>query len=169
MVASGCSSAYLAQVGGDTDRVYSKTFITSYDVAWDAMQDALKSETFEITSKETGVIQTRWADNTKAVNLSESFEGSHAFVKSEYRLKVNLSKTFFEGVPAVKVSVSKDQIIQQDILDHARPMESNGIDENTILYRVGRLIVVKQKLDDYDKEQKEFEAQSAEDAKNKKN
>lgn len=156
-VAMGCSSAYLDQVGGDQDRSYSKTFITTYDVAWDAMQDALKSENFEVTNKDSGVIQTRWADNTAAINLSESFRGAQAFVKSEYRFKIYLSKTFFDGVPAVKVSVHKDQLVQQDILDQTRTMESTGVDENTILYRVGRLILVKQKLEDYDKEQKEFE------------
>ncbi|MCM0605540.1 MAG: hypothetical protein KA715_05570 [Xanthomonadaceae bacterium] len=156
---SGCSSAYVKQIGGDTDRHYSKTFITDYDLVWDSVQDALKTERFDLTNKDTGFIQTRWNDNTAAMNTLESVQGAHSFVKSEYRMKVVLSKTFYEGIPAVRVSVQKDQVIQQDILDRPRVIETNGIDENTFLYRIARLIVMKQKVDAYDKEQKEMELQ----------
>lgn len=158
---TGCSSAYVKQIGGDNDRHYSKTFLSDYDLVWDSVQDALKTERFEMTNKDTGFIQTRWNDNTAAMNTLESVQGAHSFVKSEYRMKVNLSKTFYEGVPAVKVSVQKDQVIQQDILDRPRIIETNGVDENTFLYRISRLILMKQKIDAYDKEQREMELQQA--------
>lgn len=161
IVVSACSSAYVKQIGGDIDHQYSKTFIGNYEVVWESVQDALKSERIEAVNKDTGYIQTGWADNTAAMNLAESYMGSHAFVKSEYRMKINLAKMFHQGVPAVRVSVHKDQLIQQDVLETPRIVETNGVDENTFLYRIGRLIVMKNKMDAEEKEQKEAELKNA--------
>ena len=159
--APGCMSAYVKQVGGDVDRSYTRTFIADYETAWDALQDAMKSEKFETSNKEAGFVQTQWGDNTHALNAEEAYYGSAVYVSAHYRMKVHLTKTFFEGVPAVKLSVQKDQMIQLDVLEGQKAMESNGIDEHTFLYRVGRLIYMKLKLAEAEKAKKEQELKNA--------
>jgi hypothetical protein len=46
----------------------------------------------------------------------------------------------------VKVTVQREQVAQRDALDDFRPLESDSIEENTLLYRIGRIITLKTRL-----------------------
>jgi hypothetical protein len=46
----------------------------------------------------------------------------------------------------VRISVQKEQLVQRDVLEGWRPIETDSIDEKTLLYRVGRIIFIKMKL-----------------------
>lgn len=159
----GCASAYVKQVGGDISKAVTRTFVVEYPLAWESVQDALKSEKIDSADKGTGSIQTLWDDNTQAMNTLDAVQGHAVYVKSKYRFKIKLNKTFHQGVPAVQVSIRKDQLIQQDVLEDLRVVESDGTDENTLLYRVGRLIYMKNKVQELDKQREEQEKKAAEE------
>ena len=145
--ASSCASAYRQTVAGNgLQQVFAKTFVTDFNTAWQACLDSLKSIRLDISNREGGFIQTRWTENTAEKNFTDSFGGADAYLKAQYRVRVNVSKGFYNGTPTVKVSVQREQLIQRDVLEGWRPIETDSIEENTLLYRIGRIIYIKMKI-----------------------
>ncbi len=142
----GCMSAYRKQVGADLSRTYTKIFLTDVNTAWQAVLDSLRSSRIDISNREGGLVQTRWTENTAEKNFVDSFGSADAFLKAQYRFRVVVAKGFYNGKPSVKVTVQKEQLIQRDVLEGWRPVESDSVDENTLLYRIGRLIQIKLRM-----------------------
>lgn len=143
---ASCTSAYKRSVAGHNVEVYSKIYLTDFNTAWQSVLDALKSARLDVSNREGGFIQTRWTDNTAEKNFTDSFGSANAYLKTQYRFRVNVAKGFYNGKPSVKVTVQKEQLVQRDVLEGWRPTESDSIDENTLLYRIGRLIVIRHRL-----------------------
>lgn len=142
----GCMSAYKKSVGGDTARVFNRIYLTEYNTAWQAVLDSIKSLRLDVSNREGGFVQTRWQDNTTEKNFIDSFGTADAFLKAQYRLRLTVAKGFFNGKPSVKVTVQKEQLVQRDVLEGWRPVESDEVDERTLLYRIGRLISIRTRL-----------------------
>jgi len=149
----GCMSAYKKNVGHDTTLTFSRVYLTDFNTAWQAVLESLKAVPIDIPNRDAGFIQTRWIENTAIKNFTDSFGTADTYLKSQYRLRVSLSRGGnYNGVPAVKVTVQKDQLIQRDVLDGWRPVETDSIEENTLLYRIGRLITIKTQLTQIEEE-----------------
>lgn len=141
-----CTQAYIQSLGGDETQAVERLYTTDLDIAWQAVLESLKNSRLDITNREGGYIQTKWTDNTSEKNFSDSFGGGDLYLKAQFRLRIALSKGFYNGQQVVKVSVEKEQLVQRDVLDGFRPILSDTIDEKTLLYRVGRIIFMKMKL-----------------------
>src|ERR1035437_3121444 len=81
--ASGCMTAYKKSVGGDTDQVFSKIFLTEYSMAWEAAVDALKASPMEVVNRENGSLQTKWIDNNAERNLTDSAGSVTPYTKAQ--------------------------------------------------------------------------------------
>jgi hypothetical protein len=143
---SSCMSAYKKSVGGDSSQMLTRIYFADFNTAWQSVLDALKSCRLDVTNREGGYVQTKWTDNTAEKNFAESYGGTEAFLKAQYRVKVTVSKGFYNGQPSVKVMVQKEQLVQRDVLEGWRPIENDSIDENTLLYRIGRIIYMRMKI-----------------------
>jgi hypothetical protein len=146
--ASGCMSAYKKSVGGDADRVYTKVLISDYPIAWESAVDALKASPMDIVNRENGTLQTKWIDNTSERNLIDAAGSVSPYTKAQYRFRATLAKGFYDGKTSVRVSVQKEQQIQRDVLEGWINQESDGIQENSLLYRIGKVIESKLRLQD---------------------
>jgi len=142
----GCASAYQKMVGSNIDQVYFKTFVVEYLSVWDAAIDALKTSPMELVNRENGILQTKWIDNTAERNMLDSNGRESLYVRAQFRFRVVLAKGFFEGRPSVKVSVQKEQQYQRDVLEGWRNLETDGIQENAMLYRIGKLIDMRERV-----------------------
>lgn len=149
---SSCVSAYHKGVGGDTEKTFEQIYRTDFNTAWQAVIESLKSVRLETVNREGGFIQTRWTENTEAKNFIEPFFGSDSYLKAQYRFKVTVGKGFYNGQEAVKVAVEKEQMILRDVLDGWKPIVSDGVDENTLQYRIGRLVYIQMKIAKLEKE-----------------
>jgi hypothetical protein len=105
-----------------------------------------------VSNREGGYVQTKWTDNTDDRNFIDAFGDADAYLKAQYRFKVTVAKTFFKSKAAIKVTVQRDQLVQRDVLEGWQPVESDSVEENTLLYRVGRLIMIKMKLAEMEEE-----------------
>lgn len=150
----GCASAYQKSLGGDTDRVVSRIYLSDFDTVWQSTLDALKHNRLDISNRESGFIQTRWTDNTTEKNFVDSFGDTDSYLKAQYRFRVSVQKghSYERDHAAVKLTVQKEQLIERDVLEGWRPVETEPIEENTLLYRVGRLILIRMKLAKIDDE-----------------
>lgn len=158
---SGCMSAYKKSVGGDINMQFTKIYLTDFNTAWQSALDALKHSRLDVSNREGGFVQTKWTDNTAERNFTDSFGVQDSYLKAQYRFSVTLSKGFYNGKPSVKVVVQKEQLIQRDALEGWRPAESDSIDENTLLYRIGRIIVMRIKLSKLEEEKTKKEIQES--------
>lgn len=144
---SSCIKSYRPTAGDNNiEIVLSRMFVTDLNTAWQAVLAALKNSTADVANRESGFIQTKWTENTAEKNFTDSFGAADSYLKAQYRFKVNVASTTFDGKPVVKVAVQKEQLIQRDVLEGWRPIETDSIEENTLLYRIGRLISIQMKI-----------------------
>jgi hypothetical protein len=159
---AGCMSAYRRSVGAQIDQVFTKVFRTDVTTSWEACLESVKSMTLDISNREAGYLQTRWTDNTAEKNFSDSFAGAKAYLKAQYRFKVSVAQAYYNGEPVVKVAVQREQMVQRDVLDGWKPIQSDGIEEQTLLYRISRIVKLKLRMARALEKKTEEETQSLE-------
>lgn len=146
LTATGCASGTKELLGRDTELTFTRIFRTDFETAWQGALEALKRNRFEITDRESGFIQTKWTDNTAERNLVDSFGSADSYLKAQYRLKVTVRRGFYEGSPSAKVTVLREQLVERDVLEGWRPVATDAIEEKTLLYRMGRIIIIRTRL-----------------------
>jgi hypothetical protein len=143
---NGCVSAYKESVGGETEQVFSRIYLTDFNTAWQGVLEAMKHNRLDISNREAGYVQTKWTDNTEEKNLADSVGDAPSYLKAQYRFRVNVAKGFYNGKPSVKVTVQREQLVERDVLEGWRPLETDSVEENTLLYRIGRICFIRMKL-----------------------
>jgi len=149
---SGCMSAYKQSVGSDAAQIYTRIFLIDFNTAWQAVLDSLKNSALDVSNREGGYVLTKWTDNTSERNFTDSFGGANAYLLAQYRFRVTVAKGFYNGKPSVKVTVQKDQLVQRDVLEGWKPVETDSVDENTLIYRISRLIFMRSKVNKFEEE-----------------
>lgn len=142
----GCMTAYKKSVGANTQTNFNRVYAADFNTAWLAVLDAMKSIRLDVTNREAGFLQSRWMDNTKEKNFADGDGSTSPYMRAQYRFKVSVASGVYDRVRGVKVIVQREQFAQRDALDENRPLESDSIEENTLLYRIGRIIAVKTRL-----------------------
>ncbi len=158
---SGCMTAYKRSVGANTQSSFQRVYRTDFNNAWQSTLDAMKSMRLDVTNREAGFLQTRWMDNTKEKNFTDGDGVSAPYMRAQYRFKVSISSGVYRGKPAMRVSVQREQFAQRDALDDFRPLESDSIEENTLLYRIGRLINLRSRIAKLEEKKMQAEIQQA--------
>jgi hypothetical protein len=149
-------STYLESIGEKPDGRLERVFLASFDEIWDATLEALKNQSFEITSKEAGFLQTKWVLNTKEKNEEDAIEASYPYVKAQYRIQIQLLEQKGQGV---LVTLRRQQLVMRDMLEGWHAKESDLIEEQTLLYRIGRLIWLRKKVREIDDKKAQTELQ----------
>jgi hypothetical protein len=160
----GCMTAYKKSVGGDSDKVFNKIFISEYPLAWESAVEALKASPMDVVNRENGTLQTKWIDNTAERNLLDSAGSVSPYIKAQFRFRLSLAKGFFEGEPSVRVNIQKEQQVQRDVLEGWINQETDGIQENSLLYRISKLIEMKRRLQDIENQHLNKQMQKATDS-----
>ncbi len=140
---SACSSLPFARHNYAETRI----FISDYSTAWSATLEAIAQgkDIIKIQNREQGIIETNWIDNTELQHFLDEFTDEDFFLRSRYKLQVQLREGKKNGEqPVVLVRVMKFAQIEKTFLGGWDDMESNHIDEKTYLYRIGRLIAIQQ-------------------------
>lgn len=143
---SGCGSYDQFRHITEEFEVPTKIYKVEYNQAWQAVSDIMKKYNLEVKSQQSGLIKTRWEDNTLEINFSDSFGSSDSIKGAKFKLVVNVIKGFRGTREVTKVTVFKRQLIEQDFLQGWKVVPSDGILEKTILYRIDRILRIEQKL-----------------------
>lgn len=133
-----------------------EVFNFDFNRTWQATLEAMKQYDLAVQNQETGLIKTRWIDNTKLLNFTNSFSNTTDVKAAQFRMQVNVVKGFRGEREVAKVTFYKRQLIEQDFLQGWKEEPSDGIAERVLLYRIGRILEREKKLDDIQK-QKEKE------------
>lgn len=149
--------AYRKSVVGTTPKVYERIYLTDFSTAWAAVKESLKSTRIDVDNREGGMIQTRWTDNTADRNFVDTFGSADVYLKAQYRFKITVAAGAYNGRPSVRVTVQRDQLVKKDALEGWKPVDSDSVEETTLLYRISRLVYMRMKLAQSEEERKKRE------------
>ena len=137
----------------------STVFKADFNQTWQAVIQVMKRFDISYQNQESGQIKTRWMDNTQEVNFQNSFKKSDSVKAARFRIIVNVVKGYRSNREVSKITIFKRQMIEQDFLQGWKEMASDNILEKTLLYRIGNLVKIDNKLKEIDRirEQKELD------------
>lgn len=141
-----CASYEQFQYLSEEYEIPSKVFRTDFNQTWQAVIEVMKDHDLAVQSQESGVIKTRWQDNTLSLNFADSFGSSDSVKAAKYKLIVNVTKGFRGSREVAKVTVFKRQMVEHDFLQGWKTVQSDTIVEKTLLYRIERLLKIEEKL-----------------------
>ncbi len=161
LLLTGCVSAYIETVGGDAAKQVTRSYYTDMPMAWQAVIDVMKNSQLDVTNREGGFMLTKWIDNTSEKNFSDSFGNANVYLKAQYRLRISLAPGFLHKKNTVTIGIIKEQLTQEDLLEGFKPLPTDLIAENTLLYRIGRVITIRSKIAAADAEKNKKELQKS--------
>jgi hypothetical protein len=141
-----CSSYKEFQSLREEDAVPSKTFSFDYDQTWQAALQVMQKFDLSLQSQELGTIKTRWIDNTVELNFADSFGKNESIKSAKFKIVLNVSRQDRLTRALTKVSIYKRQMIEKEFLQGSKPERSDGTLENSLLYRIGRILTMEKEL-----------------------
>ncbi len=154
----GCSSyENYKQVTEDLE-IPSQVYRADYNKVWQEVMKITNKFDREVYNQESGVIKTRWMDNTLELNFADSFGSNDAVKSAQFKLIINVVKGFRGNKEVSKVTVFKRQRVEHDFLQGWKVIRSDGILEKSILYRLERSLAIESKLQEIE-EKKSKEAE----------
>ena len=139
--ASGCATASdklekRLKIGEPVARVYA----AKYEEVEGAIKQAMIRYPQRVDNTEAGIFET---DYVKGEARFRSPAASTEFSPGyRYRLLLRLVRGKNDEKPAVKVLVTKQAEIARDFFSQPDPVGSDGLEEEVVLYRIGREIVL---------------------------
>ncbi|OFZ36060.1 MAG: hypothetical protein A2504_03395 [Bdellovibrionales bacterium RIFOXYD12_FULL_39_22] len=157
---TSCSSYQQFKYITEEFEIPSQVFNVPYVKGWQAALEVMKAYELESPDQEAGIIKTRWTDNTLELNFVDSFGGRDAVKSAQFKIIVNVAKGYKGTGEVSKITIFKKQLVEQDFLQGHKEIPSDGIFEQTLLYRIQRVITIDQKIQEIEK-QKSLEAESS--------
>lgn len=150
---AGCSNLPFVKV----NRAPTRIFLTDFSTAWTASLEAVSAgkDIIRIQNRETGVIETNWIDNSNSRQFLDVFSDEDFFLRSRYRLQVQVREGKKNEQQAVMIRVLKSHQTETTFLGGFQDSESDGLEESVYLYRIGRLIAIQQHNEEMSEAQKQ--------------
>jgi hypothetical protein len=156
----GCASYEKFRQITEEVEVPARIFAADYNQTWQAVIQVIKKYDIAQQNQEAGYIKTRWMDNTLEINFTDSFGSSDAIKAAKFKLVVNVVKGYRSSREVAKVTIFKRQLVEQDFLQGWKELSTDGIMENTLLYRIGRIIDIDNKIREIDKAKEKEQLES---------
>jgi hypothetical protein len=117
---------------------YTKAFRAKYDSVWKATLIALSKYPLEKNDKTSGEI------STTLIEGDQVFKPYNRTIKSNehYKLEIILEKRVLRGQKIVVLRIEKKPMIKGDFMNVDREIDSDGIEENVLLYRISREVSI---------------------------
>lgn len=120
-----------------------RVFYFPYDSVWRAAQLALKYP-IAVNNMDNGILET---DFIKAL---DGFTAPHETKRPSdgirYKITLSLARGRVEGKDSVRVNIIKTLEKKRDFFSEPESLESDGLEEKTIFYRIERELIVEEAL-----------------------
>lgn len=114
-------------------------FYSDFPSVWRATQLALASYPIRVNNMDLGILDSEEIKGFRAWTPPHQKKKTGGFT---YNLNVRVVKGSIEGKDATKVSIVKNIEVQKDFFSNSKKLPSDGLEEQTILYRIGREIQI---------------------------
>lgn len=135
---------------------------------WAAVVSTMKRFEIEQQNMDSGVIKTKWIDNTVALNFSDSFGTTDKIKAARFKMLINVASSSTSKKNAqTKITIFKRQLVENDVFQGWKEIETDHITEKTLLYRIQRLVAMDETIEKLQLEKesrmiKSFENQTSE-------
>lgn len=133
---SGCVTATEKLEARQSDGPYSRVFYANYEDVEIALKQSMIRYPQKIDNTDAGIFETdyikgdaRFRPPHKQTVFSPGYR---------YRILVRLVRGRTDERPAIKVQITKKPEVVRDFFSDADSMKSDGLEEQVILYRIGR-------------------------------
>lgn len=144
----GCSNMPFVK----QNKAPSRIFLTDFSTAWTAALEAVANgkDVIRVQNRETGTIETNWIDNSESRQFLDVQSDEDFFLRSRYKLQVQVREGKKNDQQAVLVRVLKHGQKEGTFMAGFQDSESDLLEESVYLYRIGRLIAIQQYTDEQD-------------------
>jgi len=120
-----------------------KIFFAQYDLVWKAAHAALRY-TIANENQDYGIIET---DYIKTVDgWLPPNQQQPQYRSGRYKLVMTFAKTTVNGRESTRVNIDKKIEIFKDFISETQTISSDGLEEQTIFYRIERELLIAQAL-----------------------
>lgn len=120
-----------------------KIFFASYDLVWKAAHSAIKY-TIANENQDYGVIETDFIKTVDGWLPPDQTKPQHK--SARYKLTLSFAKGETNGRNSTRVTVEKKIEAFRDFISETQSVQSDGLEEQSIFYRIEREIVIAQAL-----------------------
>jgi hypothetical protein len=142
--AAGCA---LFEERGNPPEVYGpreQVFYASFDEVWKAVNLVLQAYPLRVSNMDQGIIET---DSIRGNRIWSAPYGRETSGSGRaYSLNVRVVKGKSESKPLTKVILLKEAQVQTDFFSDPKQTPSDGLEERTLLYRIGREVQIDRAL-----------------------
>lgn len=141
---SGCSLFQPSSNNLETRGPVTQVFEGSYDEVWRSVQKALIRYPIRINNIDEGIIETEQIRGSERFTPPPPLSPYSPSIR--YRLKIQAIRgVTAEDTPSVKVRIQKEKVLRRDfITEEEHP--SDGLEEKSLLYRIGRELQIERGL-----------------------
>lgn len=120
-----------------------KIYFASYDLVWKAAHSAIKY-TIANENQDYGIIET---DFIKSVDgWLPPHQTSPQYKSARYKLILSFAKGTTKGKDSTRVTIEKKIEVFRDFISETQTVQSDGLEEQSIFYRIEREIIIAQAL-----------------------
>jgi hypothetical protein len=136
---------------------------------WAAVVGTMKRFEIEQQNMDSGVIRTKWIDNTLALNFTDSFGTTDKIKSARFKMLISVASAGAnKKKPQTKVTIYKRQLVENDAFQGWKEVETDYITEKTLLYRIERVVSMDETIERLQREKesrmiKNFEGQTNND------
>jgi len=121
-----------------------RPFAANFEEVWKAVNLVLQPYPLRTSNMDQGVLETDAIRGNRIWIAPYGHEGPDG--GQSYKLTVKVLKGAAAGSNATRVTILKDAQRQMDFFSEARQQPSDGLEEDMILYRIGREIQIERAL-----------------------
>lgn len=122
---------------------YQKIYYASYDNVWRAAQLALKYP-IAMNNMDNGVLETEFIKADEG--FQAPYEAEEASAGLRYKINMILVKGKSEGRDSVRVTIRKTTEKRRDFFADPEAIQSDGLEEKVIFYRIDRELQIDEGL-----------------------
>ena len=134
---SGCATSEHSYDGFSP---ISKVYNEEFEIVWRAAQLALQKYPMRVNNIDTGLLETDWVKGYEI--WKPPIKPKVKAAGARYKIIVRTIKGKSQGEVAIKVSLQKKIEKKRDFFAEVEKPASDGLEEKSILYRIGREIQI---------------------------
>lgn len=120
-----------------------KVYFANYDQVWRAAHAALKYPIAQ-ENQDTGIIETEYIKGMDGWLPPNEQRPPSSGIR--YKLVLTFAKGRTEGRESTRVTIDKKMEILRDFFSEPEPIESDGLEEKILFYRIEREIIINEAL-----------------------
>lgn len=144
-ILSACASAFKSPEPKIQDGPTATVFYEDFNTVWNAAQKVMAKYPMRINNIDKGILESDFVKASEAYR--PPFQQKPISDGYRYQIITRVIKGNIRGKGSIKVTVEKIATLKKDFFSAEEPVPSDGFEEQTLLYRIGREIVMKKALD----------------------